>query len=108
MMFGAFGIIGVAEHPNPVVPQKIELYPPYPNPFNSQLSLTYSLPTPGSLTISIYDVLGRQVLDERLNVSNAGMGHWAWQTGPQDASGIYFVRVKAPDEVWNFKIVYLK
>ncbi|MBN1293276.1 MAG: heparinase II/III family protein, partial [Candidatus Latescibacteria bacterium] len=46
----------VKEQPSP-----FSVSPPYPNPFNASVSLSYFLPAESSITILVYDVLGRKV-----------------------------------------------
>ena len=50
-----------------VVPTSINLYAPYPNPFNPSTTIEYSVPIGGAeINISIYDIQGREVLSNQL------------------------------------------
>jgi endonuclease/exonuclease/phosphatase family metal-dependent hydrolase len=43
------------------LPTEIVVEPNYPNPFNPSTIIPFSLPEPSSVTIEVYDVLGRKV-----------------------------------------------
>jgi hypothetical protein len=64
-----------------------------PNPFQSSATLTWTLPTPGTILVEVFDMLGRSFLHEEHTVYSAG----AWLlpltlgTAP---SGVYRVRVR--------------
>jgi hypothetical protein len=44
-----------------VVPNRMELLPNYPNPFNPQTTIAYSVSRPVQVKIAVYNVLGQQV-----------------------------------------------
>jgi len=80
---------------------------PYPNPFNSQTNLSFSLPNPSSLSIDIYDLTGRRVQSWGEMTYPAGHHRIIWS--PQQLpSGSYFVKLAAGDEVKTNKITLLK
>jgi|GEM_PF-4963871 len=47
----------------PVLPEKMHMSRPYPNPFNSSTMISYSLPATLRVRISIFDCRGRLVTD---------------------------------------------
>jgi hypothetical protein len=77
----------------------------YPNPFNSQTTIIYTVanlgPIPAQINIDIYDIMGRKVrklVDERIP---AGKHRITWD-GKNDAgsdcpSGVYFARISQWD-----------
>jgi hypothetical protein len=42
-------------------PSYYELYDPYPNPFNPETIISYRLAVPGSVSLKIFDILGREI-----------------------------------------------
>ncbi len=67
----------------------------YPNPFNSQATLTLHLPRPERAEVVMYDVLGRVVRTVADRVFIAGE-HRLIVDGGGLPSGLYFVRVYQP------------
>ncbi|UCE66246.1 MAG: T9SS type A sorting domain-containing protein, partial [Candidatus Zixiibacteriota bacterium] len=73
----------------------------YPNPFNSQTTIVYSVanlgPIPAQININIYDIMGRLVrrlVDERKEV---GVYRITWEgrndEGSECPSGVYFAKI---------------
>ena len=80
------------------IPEKFEVFPNYPNPFNSTTHIRYQLPERGKVKITIYNVLGQQVKTLVNEAQEPGTYTAAWQ-GVNDAgvvvgSGVYFYVVK--------------
>ncbi len=76
------------------IPDKFELLQNYPNPFNPTTALTYALPKDAHVSLSVLDILGREVLTLIDEFQKAGR-----YTVPVDAnhlaSGIYIYRIQA-------------
>ena len=108
MMFEQFGISAADSPVKSAIPSKISLLPPYPNPFNSQLRISYNLPQPSSLYIVIFDILGRQIIEHHLDHAPEGSGEWIWSADPNLSSGIYLISLKASGKTLHQKAVYLK
>ncbi len=66
----------------------------YPNPFNPTATVIYQLPKASRVTITAYDVLGRQVATLADGVKNPGYYTSSFD-GSDLASGIYFLRLIA-------------
>ncbi|MDD5087734.1 MAG: FG-GAP-like repeat-containing protein [bacterium] len=79
----------------------------YPNPFNAATTISFSLSTAGHATLSIHNVLGQKVADLVSGPTAAGAHRVAWNAGDQ-ASGIYFVRLAAGQNIAAQKIILLK
>lgn len=76
------------------IPDKFELYPNYPNPFNAGTTFRFDLPEKSAVKLVVYDVLGRAVATVFSEGMKAGRQKINWQ--PENlASGIYFYRLKA-------------
>jgi hypothetical protein len=79
----------------------------YPNPFNSQATLTMYLPKQERVEVVLYDVLGRAVRTVADEVMAAGERRMV-VNGEGLSSGIYFVRVKVGERRAIQKIMLLK
>ena len=82
-----------------VLPTSYELGVPYPNPFNSEVVVRYTLPGESAVELVVYNELGQVV--RRLVEGHQGMGHhrvmWDGRDGDgrQLATGMYVVRMRA-------------
>lgn len=75
------------------VPEVFALHQNYPNPFNPTTTIGFDLPQPGSLTLTVYDVLGREVAVLASGGFPAGRFEVTWDaTG--FASGAYVYRLQ--------------
>jgi M6 family metalloprotease-like protein len=79
----------------------------YPNPFNSQTNIEYSIPEDALVKIKIYDILGREtetILNENKKAGKYGI---SWE--PKGlATGIYYYRIEAGIYKETKKLLYLK
>jgi Zinc carboxypeptidase/Secretion system C-terminal sorting domain len=74
------------------LPEEFRVGDAYPNPFNPSTTLRVSLPTVGQLTVSVHDILGRQV--DFINKGNVSAGRQTVNLNGNDwASGLYFIKV---------------
>lgn len=84
-----------------IVPTQYSLISNYPNPFNPTTTIQYSLPTTSTVKLTIYDLLGREVVVLVDGVEDAGYKSVEWNAvntlGSQLASGTYFYRLEATD-----------
>lgn len=84
----------------------------YPNPFNAQTNIRFTLNVDTDVELRIFNLLGQSVRDVKLNSLSAGEHSWTWdgragdgQTAP---SGIYFYRVISGRSSAIGKMVLLK
>jgi hypothetical protein len=84
--------------PDPIspTPSWFELGAPYPNPFNSTVTISYSLPSSLSSSLAIYDLSGRLVERLATGRQEAGEHSAVWNAGNY-GTGLYFVRLQAGD-----------
>ncbi len=75
------------------LPTEFALNQNYPNPFNSTTTIKYNLPINVHVTLSLYDVLGREVLTLVDEQSKAGY-HYAILDASRFSSGVYFYRIQ--------------
>lgn len=88
-------------------PSKFILDEAYPNPFNSSTSIGYDLPKASSVTLAIYDILGRKVATLVDGHQAAGHHEVIWNAGT-NSSGIYFARASSNNNSSTIKLIYLK
>jgi len=88
------------------IPDKFEVFPNYPNPFNSQTVIEYAIPIQSDVLINIYDLLGRKVKTLTNNRHEAKYYTLIWdgkdEQGRLAASGLYFLRIVAGTESKTF------
>ncbi len=88
-------------------PENFELYQNYPNPFNPSTTISYALPRPSSVEVSVYDIQGRQIKSYSFSSQSAGYQKVVWDgtntLGNHVSSGIYIYRVKAASLVGGKK-----
>ncbi len=75
-------------------PERTELLPNYPNPFNPTTEISYQIADAAIVTLKIYDVLGREVATLVNEAQSPGTHRAPWD-GSQHASGIYYYTMKA-------------
>ena len=89
------------------LPVRFELYQNYPNPFNPVTTISYALPKPALVRISVYDINGRIVETLVNEMKSAGYYSVKWNA-EKYSSGIYFYQIDAGDFKSNHKCLLLK
>jgi phosphodiesterase/alkaline phosphatase D-like protein len=95
-----------------LIPTEYALDHNFPNPFNPETTLRYAIPNAGFVTLSIYNVLGQEVV--RLVDSEQMPGFYAMSWNGKDASGqtvasgVYLYRIQAGDFHQTHKMMLLK
>ncbi len=84
----------------------------YPNPFNPSTTISYSLPVQTWITLKIFDVLGREILNLLDATQTPGYYNALW-TGADNSgnlvnAGVYFCQLQAEDYTRTIKMVYTK
>ncbi len=75
------------------IPLTFTLYPPYPNPFNSATTISYTLPFQTNVSIEVYNTRG-QLVDVLVDgLMSAGEHLTVWD-GNGMSTGIYLVNMK--------------
>ena len=74
---------------------------PYPNPFNTEVQIHFSLTRQGSVNLSIFDISGRHVRTLVNKSQEAGFYTLNWdgknENGGKVSSGLYFLRIHCGD-----------
>ena len=66
----------------------------YPNPFNSNATIRFTLPQAGPVTLAIYDPLGRKVQDLIPRVWMEAGEHCLLFEAPGSANGVYMIHLR--------------
>jgi hypothetical protein len=95
-----------------LLPERVTLGANYPNPFNAVTMIPYGLPAAGRVTVTVYDLLGREVVRLVQGHQEAGYYRVRWNgkdgTGRPVSSGMYLVVLRTSDQVLSRKLLLLK
>jgi len=91
---------------------KTLILPAYPNPFNPSTTLTYGLNDDSNVSIDIYDISGKLVMNLVKTTQTQGWHSITWngtnQNGEQVPAGMYFSMFKSGNNVKTTKLMLLK
>jgi hypothetical protein len=76
------------------LPATAELFQNYPNPFNPSTTIAFELPSASDVTLTIFDLMGREVATVASGMLSAGRHEVRWDAG-RLASGMYVYRLRA-------------
>ena len=92
---------------NSLLPVEFGMSNPYPNPFNNNARIDFSLDRSGAMTLVLYDLNGRRIASV-LNASlNAGH-HSTILNGDGISAGIYFLRLESTGRAIVHKVALIK
>lgn len=93
-------------------PVSFNMDQPFPNPFNPETTIGFSLPGQTHVVISIYDISGQRVRILSEGLYPQGMHREIWDGadnhGNKLAAGVYFIRLNAGDHHAVRKVVMVK
>jgi len=89
------------------MPVEISLIGPSPNPFNARTKISYILPEPGNVVISLYDIQGHEVRRLLNGAQTAGV-HLLELNGTNLSAGSYILRFKSGDQTFTRTVVLLR
>jgi len=102
---GEIHVDAYEDYPN--IPIANALLSAYPNPFNSSVTIAYSISTRTAVTLSIYNLLGQKIEIIKDEIHNPGRYHLPWNAGDY-SSGIYFCRLESTHGSKTIRLVLLK
>jgi len=79
----------------------------YPNPIQDQTNIEYYIPHDSRVNLTLYDVHGRLITQILVNEIQRKGGFVQPINTAHLAAGIYFLRLKAVDEIQTFKLMKL-
>ncbi len=77
-----------------LIPEKYELSQNFPNPFNPETKINFSLPQQTKVTLKIYDILGKEVAILVNEIKPAGSYDVIFNAS-SISSGVYFYKIEA-------------
>lgn len=84
----------------------------YPNPFNPSTTILFSLDTPGTVELNIFNIKGQKVKSYGINAYSKGEHRVMWDGKDDDqknvSSGIYFVRISSDSKQQIHKMMLIK
>ena len=102
----------VSTEPEHFIPEEFSLRQNYPNPFNPVTTLRYDIPENSHVTITIYDMLGRQVKTLINQTQNPGYKSIIWDAtndyGKTMGAGVYLYQIHTGKFTQTKKMILLK
>ena len=102
-----YGNITYIENKDAIPTSSFELRPNYPNPFNSETSIEFSIPATENIQITIYNILG----DKIKNIINEKMAkgvHIIKWNANNYSSGVYFIKLSFRNHSITQKCLLIK
>lgn len=88
------------------IPTAFELGAAYPNPFNSNVRISLSIPSESFANARVYDITGREVATLVNGLLSAGAHDLEWNAAGQSA-GLYFLKCECAGITQTQKLIYL-
>jgi hypothetical protein len=89
------------------IPEVFSLSQNYPNPFNPSTSISFSMTRTGFVSLTVYDILGREVASLLNELKEAGTYQVSWNaTG--FGSGVYFYKMQSGSFSQMKKMILIK
>jgi hypothetical protein len=98
------GGFGVVEAP---LPDEFSLVECYPNPFNAQTNIQFTLPAASEVNLSIYNLMGQKIATLVNGIMGAGYHTSIWDASDQP-SGIYFIRFNDRNNSQSRKLTIIR
>jgi hypothetical protein len=100
-------ISAVGERMGNAIPEHFYLAQNYPNPFNPTTELRYGITRAGHVTLTVFDVLGREVAVMVNGERSPGIYALNFD-GSALSSGLYFCKLTTPEGVQTRKMMLMK
>jgi len=89
-------------------PYEFALNQNYPNPFNPITQINYTLPKSELVTLTVYNVLGQRVVTLADNIMKKAGLHTITFNASKLASGLYFYKIEAGNNILTKKMMLVK
>ena len=100
---------GIQAQDEGLIPATCVLQPAWPNPFNPVTNITYQLPNPMAISLTVYDLSGRQIseLVSPGTIQPSGIHQVSWDASAHP-SGLYLIHLNAPGFDETQKVLLIK
>jgi len=106
-----FGDIGESQNDLPVI-DSVQLHNNYPNPFNPETTLFFSLSTEQEIELTVYNLKGQKVKQLAKGQFPSGKNSVVWNgtddNGKQVGSGLYLSKLTTSEKTVSKKMLLLK
>ncbi len=96
----------------PEIPDQWNIGNVYPNPFNSELTISIDVPSAGKVSLVLYNILGQEVDTFEMVFHSAGYHRALWRfddaCAGEISSGVYFLQLVYPFKTAVKPVVLLK
>jgi hypothetical protein len=89
------------------LPETFSLDRAYPNPFNPVTTLRFALPIEAQISLTVYNLQGREIISLVNGNMEAGYHSVVWNAD-NNASGMYFVKMVAGEYISTQKLMLVK
>ena len=105
-------IINIVSNDNNDIAVVTSLVGNYPNPFNPETTISFTIPTSGNVTLDIFNVRGQKVKTLVKGHQDAGQHNVVWNGKDDDnhsvSSGIYLYKMKSGRYTSSKKMILMK
>jgi hypothetical protein len=110
---GSFAATGFVSNQDAVLPVAVTLNANFPNPFNPETTLSFSLPkAEKDVSLTVYNSKGQKVKTLYSGAAESGSHSLVWKgqddAGKSVASGVYFYRLETQGKTLSHKMLLLK
>ncbi|MBN2543229.1 T9SS type A sorting domain-containing protein [bacterium] len=95
-----------------MLPGTVTLFGNYPNPFNAQTTISFSLPVKSDVELSVYNLLGETIRDIYSGELEVGTHRLTWDGKDEQTaslpSGVYYYRLKVGETEQVRKMLLVK
>jgi flagellar hook assembly protein FlgD len=100
------------DHNNYTIPNHVSISQNFPNPFNPETQFSYTLNESGTISLGIYDIMGKLIYTVYDGFQRAGNHNVLWSGLDQNkrpvSSGVYFYRLVTQSNTISKKMVLAK
>ena len=95
-----------------LLPNEVSLSANYPNPFNPSTKISFSINKPGIVSVTIFDILGKEVRTLFSGYCQSGLKIISWDgkdfSGKNMGAGMYIYQLETKDVRISKKMVLIK